>query len=164
MVSPDIGAVIMWFGVSILLVIAMLFLAYARWRWRSRLIQWILSGRKQSKLETESLRDLKEDNVNATFELQNNAIERMHGSKIRRLLAIVLAHIGVYFFLLLLYWRYIAPNPYANPKWYLSPRVRYIILLVMVVIVFPLVSVVIELKRRKIKRKKDADIQNRNGE
>jgi hypothetical protein len=134
----DYGVANMWFCISIILAVTMLFLAYARWRWRSKLIHRILSGR-------------------TTFELQNNAIEKMQGSKYLRLLVIVLSHIGVYFFLLLLYWRYIIPNPYGNPELYFSSKVRHVILLCMVIIVFPLVSIILEIARRKAERKKHND-------
>ncbi len=148
----------MWFCISILLVITMIFLAYAKWRWLPKLLHRISSGRGERIPETESLRKLREDNVITGFESYNNAVKRMQGGKFRRLIAIIISHIVVYFFLLLLYWRYIVPNPYGSPERYFSPKVRYIILLCMVVIVFPLVSVVLEIGRRKARRKKQNDI------
>jgi uncharacterized membrane protein len=153
----DYGVANMWFCVSILLIMAMLLLIYARWRWLPTLLHWIMSGQKQRGAENESLHKSKEDDISYVFELQNNALEKMQGGKFRRFIAIVISHIGVYSFLLLLYWRYIAPNPYCSPEGYFPPRVRHIILLCMVVIVFPLFSIVWEIERRKAKRKKHYD-------
>ena len=145
----------MWFCVSVLLIVAMLLLIYARWRWLPTLLHWIMSGQKQRGTENESLHKSKEDDISYVFELQNNAIEKMQGSKFRRLIAIVISHIGVYSFFIVALLEIYSTKPIPQPRGVSRQIVgRLIILLCMVVIVFPLFSIVWEIERRKAKRKK----------
>jgi uncharacterized membrane protein len=126
-----------------------------------------LSKRKQRGLETESLQKLKDGKVSFA-----SVVEGRKDSKNRKLIRIVITHLVLYLVVFLIInschprGSGIATPWYTNflCLWdtrYISTTTRNIILLAMVVVVFPLVSFVYELERRKMKRKKEADIQNR---
>lgn len=87
-------------------------------------------------------------------------IEAGKDSKNRKLIRIVISHLVLYLFVFIVINRGVRLICFGG-RHYFSPTARKIIFLVMVIIVFPLVSVFYELERRKIKRKKKADIQNK---
>ncbi len=153
------------FCIAIFLIIILLFHIYAGWRWLPKIWDWVLSERKKRGLETESLQKLMEGK--ASFA---SIIEGRKDSKNRKLIRIVITHLVLYLAVFLII--NICGNPrgsgiatpwYVNflSLWdtrYISTEVRNVILLIMVLIVFPLVSVVYELERRRAKRKKHSDI------
>lgn len=152
------------FYLAIFIIIAYLFYIYYRWRlwpkiW-AKIWGWVLSERKKRGLETASSQKLMEGKSSSA-----SIIEAGKDSKSRKLIQIVISHLVLYLVVFLLFLFFCCF--YKSRRWFwlwdtrvISPTARNIILLVIVIIVFPLVSVVYELERRKIKRKKKADIQN----
>jgi TRAP-type C4-dicarboxylate transport system permease small subunit len=86
--------------------------------------------------------------------------------KIYKIIQIVTSHLLLYLFVFLVFYSWVSwafTNWFPTFFWlwdtrYISPTVRNIILLVMVVIVFPLASIFLEIERRKLKRKKEANL------
>lgn len=149
--------------VAIPLIILGLFSIYARRR-QSKIWDWVLSKRRQKgleRLEAESLQEFMEGK--ASFA---SVVGGGKDSKNRKLIRIVITHLVLYLIVFLTINLLSIPRGsgiatpwYANflCLWdtrYVSPITRNIILLVMVLIVFPLVSILYELERRKAKRKK----------
>lgn len=157
------------FYLAIFIIIAYLFYIYYRWRlwpkiWAkiwAKIWGWVLSKRKKRGLETASSQKPMEGKSSSA-----SIIEAGKDIKNRKLIRIVISHLVLYLFVLLLIIFGFTYRGGTSRFWfwdtrYTSPTARNIILLVIVIVVFPLVSVVYELERRKIKRKKKADIQNK---
>ena len=152
------------FYLAIFAIITYLFYIFSRRRlwpkiW-AKIWGWVLSKRNKRGLETASLKQPMEGKSSSS-----SIIEAGKDSKNRKLIRIVISHLVLYlfvFFLFLFFCCFYSRNWFWlwNTR-YISPTARNIILLVFVIIVFPLVSVVYELERRKIKRKKKADTQNK---
>ncbi|MGD1043035.1 MAG: hypothetical protein ABR913_08215 [Sedimentisphaerales bacterium] len=144
----------MGFFLSILFIIAFLFLIYARHRLLPKIWDWVLSAREKKGLETESLRKFQEGDMSHVVEELNNGFGWIQNRKLRRSIQIVIPHLVLYLFVFA--FTFLALYRHSSIV-DISPKVYHIIFLGMVIIEFPLVSVFWELARRKAERKKHKD-------